>query len=296
MPSEKRHIKSTYASATPATDGRYVVAWFGSQGLYAFDIDGTPRLAEGSRRARHGRLRFPEYEWGTASSPIIWKDLVIVQCDTQDDSFVMALGRRRPGKTVWKTDRKELPSWGTPTVVQPDARARRARDQRLELHPRLRSRHRQGAVAARRQLEDHRADADLRQGPDHRRQRPRARAADLRDQARRAAATSRRRRDAESSAHVAWTQDRPRLVHADAARLRGHPLRARQHRGVRRLRSDDRRRRSIASACQHGGSGFSASPVAADGRIYLSSEDGDIFVVAAAEPSSCWRRTRWASR
>jgi outer membrane protein assembly factor BamB len=41
-PKEKRHIKSTYASPTPATDGRVLVAYFGSQGLYAYDLDGKP--------------------------------------------------------------------------------------------------------------------------------------------------------------------------------------------------------------------------------------------------------------
>ena len=59
---------------------------------------------------------FPRFEWGSASSPIIWKDLVILQCDTQTDSFIMALNANT-GKTVWKTDRDEIPSWGTPTVV-----------------------------------------------------------------------------------------------------------------------------------------------------------------------------------
>src|SRR5688572_31399963 len=42
VPKEKRHIKSTYASATPVTDGRVVVAFFGSQGIHAFDVDGKP--------------------------------------------------------------------------------------------------------------------------------------------------------------------------------------------------------------------------------------------------------------
>ncbi len=40
VPKEKRHIKATYANATPLTDGRYVIAFFGSQGLYAFDMRG----------------------------------------------------------------------------------------------------------------------------------------------------------------------------------------------------------------------------------------------------------------
>src|SRR4030095_643916 len=63
-----------------------------------------------------GAYDVPTYEWGTASSPIIWNDLVIVQCDTQADSFLVALDVQT-GKVVWKTERDEVPSWGTPTVV-----------------------------------------------------------------------------------------------------------------------------------------------------------------------------------
>ena len=123
VPKEKRHIKATYANATPFTDGRYVVAFFGSQGLYAFDMDGRPVWKKDLGVLDIGAYDLPEYEWGTASSPIIYKDLVIVQCDTQNESFVMA-SDVKTGKTVWKTIRKELPSWGTPTVVQPSAAAR----------------------------------------------------------------------------------------------------------------------------------------------------------------------------
>ena len=115
MPREKRHIKATYANATPATDGRYVVAFFGSQGLYAFDMRGKLVWKKDLGVLNTGAYDLPEYEWGTASSPIIYKDLVIVQCDTQNESFVLAADIRT-GETVWKTVRKELPSWGTPTV------------------------------------------------------------------------------------------------------------------------------------------------------------------------------------
>jgi len=118
-PREKRHIKATYANATPATDGRYVVAFFGSQGLYAFDMKGVPVWKKDLGVLNVGAYDLPEYEWGTASSPIIYKNLVIVQCDTQNESFVLAVDLAT-GKDVWKTTRKELPSWGTPTVVIPD--------------------------------------------------------------------------------------------------------------------------------------------------------------------------------
>ena len=115
-PIEKRHIKATYANSTPATDGRLVVAWFGSQGLYAYDFDGRLLWKADLGHIDLGAYDVPTFEWGSASSPIIWKDLVIVQCDTQADSFIMAFNANT-GETVWKTDRDELPSWGTPTVA-----------------------------------------------------------------------------------------------------------------------------------------------------------------------------------
>jgi outer membrane protein assembly factor BamB len=115
-PVDKRHIKSTYANPTPATDGRIVVASFGSQGVYTYDVNGRFMWKVDLGRLDLGAYDIPTYEWGPASSPVIWNDLVILQCDTQTDSFLLALDAAS-GKTVWKTDRDELPSWGTPTVV-----------------------------------------------------------------------------------------------------------------------------------------------------------------------------------
>ena len=116
VPAEKRHIKSTYANSTPATDGRIVVAWFGSQGVFAYDVSGRFLWKVELGRLDLGAYDIPTYEWGPASSPIIWNNLVILQCDTQSDSFILALDADA-GKTVWKTEREELPSWGTPTVA-----------------------------------------------------------------------------------------------------------------------------------------------------------------------------------
>jgi outer membrane protein assembly factor BamB/protein tyrosine phosphatase (PTP) superfamily phosphohydrolase (DUF442 family) len=115
-PRDKRHIKSTYANSTPVTDGRIVVAWFGSQGLYAYDVNGKPLWKVDLGRLDLGAYDIPTYEWGPASSPIIWKDLVILQCDTQADSFMIAFNAEN-GRAVWKTSRDEIPSWGTPTVA-----------------------------------------------------------------------------------------------------------------------------------------------------------------------------------
>jgi outer membrane protein assembly factor BamB len=115
-PVDTRHVKSTYASATPATDGRVVVAWFGSQGVYAYDVNGNFRWKVDLGHLHIGAYNIPSLEWGPASSPIIWNGLVFLQADTHQDSFVLALNAET-GETVWKADRTELPSWGTPTVI-----------------------------------------------------------------------------------------------------------------------------------------------------------------------------------
>lgn len=115
-PVDKRHIKSTYASSTPVTDGRIVVAWFGSQGVYAYDFNGNLRWKVDLGKLDLGAYNIPTLEWGPASSPIIWNGMVILQCDTHADSFIVAL-KTDSGEMVWRTDRSELPSWGTPTVA-----------------------------------------------------------------------------------------------------------------------------------------------------------------------------------
>ena len=184
VPREKRHIKATYANATPVTDGRYVVAFFGLQGLYAFEMDGTPAWKKDLGVLNTGVYDLPEYEWGTASSPIIYKDMVIVQCDTQNESFVLAADIRT-GRTVWKTVRQELPAWGTPTVYVPlvAAAPSSSRTPRTSCAGTIPTRAK--TLAPRTQLEDHRADARLRRRTDYRRERTRPRAAHLRDSARR---------------------------------------------------------------------------------------------------------------
>ena len=118
VPREKRHIKSTYASATPATDGRYVVAFFGSQGVHALDMNGKLLWSKDLGVLNTGAYDAPDFEWGTASSPFIYGDTVFVQCDMQLDSFLMALDLKTGGE-LWKTPRKELSSWSTPNVYVP---------------------------------------------------------------------------------------------------------------------------------------------------------------------------------
>jgi outer membrane protein assembly factor BamB len=122
VPKTKRHPKSSQASCTPATDGKVVVAYFGSEGLYAYSTEGKLLWKKDLGLQNAGWFFDPDYEWGAASSPIIHKNSVIVQCDRQRDSFIAAFSLT-DGKELWRTGRDELPTWGTPTIVPGKDRA-----------------------------------------------------------------------------------------------------------------------------------------------------------------------------
>jgi outer membrane protein assembly factor BamB len=122
VPRTKRHPKSSQNNSTPATDGKHVVALFGSEGLYTYDWNGALLWKKDLGPLDAGWFYDPDYEWGSASSPIIWRNLVIVQCDRQENSFLAAFDLRT-GKELWRTLRDEIPSWGTPTVYEGQTRA-----------------------------------------------------------------------------------------------------------------------------------------------------------------------------
>ncbi len=115
MPKVKRHAKASQASATPVTDGTHVVAMMGSEGLYAFDVHGTPLWTKDLGRLDVGYVDDKNEEWGPGSSPVIHDGLVIVQNDRHADSYVAAFDVRT-GQEKWRVGRDELPSWATPIV------------------------------------------------------------------------------------------------------------------------------------------------------------------------------------
>jgi outer membrane protein assembly factor BamB len=122
LPKTKRHPKSSQATATPVTDGKVVVVSFGSEGLYAYDFSGKQLWTKDLGVLNAGWFFDPDYEWGVGSSPIIYKDLVIVQCDIQRNSFVAAFDVAT-GKERWRTPREEIPSWSTPTILEANGKA-----------------------------------------------------------------------------------------------------------------------------------------------------------------------------
>jgi outer membrane protein assembly factor BamB len=122
VPKVKRHTKASQANSTPVTDGKRVVALFGSIGLLAaWDMDGQPLWTEQVGVLDSGWFFDPEYQWGHSSSPIIYGNTVIVQADRQKNSFLAAYDLAT-GKQVWRTDRDEIPTWGTPAVFRAEGR------------------------------------------------------------------------------------------------------------------------------------------------------------------------------
>lgn len=115
VPEIKRHPKGSHAASTPATDGRHVVAFFGSEGLYCYTADGELKWSKDFGTLDSGFFMMPDAQWGFASSPVIFEDKVIVQCDVQEGSFVAALDLAT-GEEVWRTPREEEPTWSTPTI------------------------------------------------------------------------------------------------------------------------------------------------------------------------------------
>ena len=116
VPKVKRHAKSTHANATLATDGVHLAAMFGSEGLHVFDLLGKLLWSKNFGVLDSGFFTVPEAQWEFASSPIIHDGMVIVQADVQKNSFLAAFDART-GRELWRAPRADVPTWSTPAVV-----------------------------------------------------------------------------------------------------------------------------------------------------------------------------------
>ncbi len=110
-PHEGRHGTGSWASASAVTDGEVVCAFFGSRGLYCYDLDGELLWGRdlGDMRIRMG--------FGEGASPALHGDVLLVVWDHEGQSFIAALDKRT-GVERWRTDRDEITSWATPLVVE----------------------------------------------------------------------------------------------------------------------------------------------------------------------------------
>jgi outer membrane protein assembly factor BamB len=117
VPEIHRHPHNSYASETPATDGEHVVVSFGSRGLFCYNFKGDLLWKKDLGVIHAGKHNNPEYTWGTASSPVIYGKRVIVICDSLGDGYLAAFDVDT-GREIWKTRRDANPSWSTPGIFE----------------------------------------------------------------------------------------------------------------------------------------------------------------------------------
>jgi outer membrane protein assembly factor BamB len=110
IPHEGHHDTGSFASASPITDGKFLYASFGSRGIYCYDLDGNLKWDRPLGNF-HMRMSF-----GEGSSPTVYEDTLVQTCDQEEDSFVIALDTRT-GEEKWRQPRDEVSTWGTPLVV-----------------------------------------------------------------------------------------------------------------------------------------------------------------------------------
>ena len=114
-PAKPLHIKNSYASETPVTDGRHVYACFGNLGIFCFTLDGQ-RVWEHRIEPQRTRMN-----WGPAASPALYGDRLYIVNDNEESSYLLALDTAT-GKEVWRVERDEKSNWSTPYIWQNDLR------------------------------------------------------------------------------------------------------------------------------------------------------------------------------
>jgi outer membrane protein assembly factor BamB len=111
-----RQGEGSFASSSGLTDGKHLYAYFGSRGLYCYDLDGKLQWEQDL-----GKMRMV-MGFGEGSSPALYHDTLIVNRDSEDSSFIIALDKNT-GKTLWKKPREEHSSWSTPLIIERDGKA-----------------------------------------------------------------------------------------------------------------------------------------------------------------------------
>jgi len=275
-PRSKRHPSSSQANSTPVTDGRRLVVFFGSEGLYTYDLDGKLLWKQDLGAINPGSYMTPDDEWGAGSSPIIFKNLVIVQCDIQKGSFLAAYDVR-DGKLAWRTPRDELPTWSTPTVHEGKTRAELITN----------ARHLRGydpltgkelwrlAGTADYTVATPVVSHDLIFFTDGFPEQPFF--------AIRPGATGdiSLKDGALSNDHVAWSKKRGGQWYLQTPLVYGDSLYTLSINGILACYNPKTGDRLYYQRLGGKAAAFTASPVAADGKIYFASQDGEVFVVKA---------------
>jgi len=277
-PHTKRHTKSSQASSTPVTDGRRVVAVFGSAGaMIAWDYSGKELWRVTLGTLDSGWFFDPAFQWGHSSSPIIYRNAVILQADVQKGSYIAAWDVAT-GKPLWKTERAdEISTWGTPTI----ARTADGRDVLVTNGTKIRG----YDPASGKQLWTLGPNSEITIGtpvagnglvyvtggyPPVRpiyAIRPGAEG-DISLQ-----------KGQESSQSIAWS-NMTEGTYIPTPLLYDGYLFTLNINGVLTAYDPQTGKRAFRGRIGTGGA-FSASPVGADGRLYISSEDGEVYVISA---------------
>lgn len=117
VPHEGHHQDHGFASASPVTDGKHLLAYFGSRGLYCYDLDGNPKWSKnfGQMHTRNG--------FGEGSSPALYGNTVVINWDDEtENDFIVALNKET-GEELWRKPRNEGTGWSTPLIVEHDGKA-----------------------------------------------------------------------------------------------------------------------------------------------------------------------------
>jgi outer membrane protein assembly factor BamB len=280
IPKAGRHLKGTFATATPTTDGRYLVVSFGAEGLYCFDVDGNLIWKKDLGIVGHS-------SYGFASSPVIYRDMAIVQSDTSGDrntvqsrSFIAAFGLT-DGSERWRTPRDEdhRSSFATPTIYE-------GVNRRPQIVTNGGERARAYDPMTGKEIWSLSAPSDIvTPSP--------VVGADLiyimsgntgfqpivaiRSNA---IGDITLKPGEESSDFVAWSSTRGGSFTPTPILYDGY-LYSINVSGIVGCYDARTGKRKYLARLEHLGAGFSSSPVAADGRLYFASEDGEVFVVRA---------------
>lgn len=277
VPKVKRHTKSTHASSTLATDGRFIVAFFGSEGLYAFDMNGKPIWKKDFGVLDSGFFMAPEAQWAFASSPIIHDGRVIIQVDVQKDSFVAALDLAT-GNELWRTPRQDVPTWSTPAVYAGEGRAqvivngwKHIGGYDLDTGKEIWRMEGGGDIPVPTPITSHGlifiTNSHGGRSPVY--------------AVKPTAQGTITLKDAETAnAHIAWSAARDG-AYMQTPLVYGDALYVCKDNGVLSVFDVRTGQRHFQTRLADGRTGFSASPVASNGRLYFTSEEGDVYVIKA---------------
>ncbi len=116
VPAIKRHSKASHANSTPVTDGERIVVCLGSEGLHCLDFSGNLLWKQDLGVLDAGYFAAPAAQWEFGASPIIHERMVVLQCDVQENSRLVAFDLG-DGRELWRTSRDDVPTWSTPTIV-----------------------------------------------------------------------------------------------------------------------------------------------------------------------------------